>query len=172
MQDLIKLRNANVALWNHMNQPKTGPEVPIGHDHTFPIIVELVDTIMEMQDVAKFLLEVSIEHEDALEEAQEALTARNEIDVMQLDVGAPKSEQEELLNKKNRADDEYMALHRAQIALGDKVTALKKQLAGKIAPAILQLDLIAASCNVELYNNVPAFFNAFAKQNGLLGVEI
>lgn len=188
MQDLIRLRNANVTLWNHMNQPKTGPEVPIGHDHTFPIITNLVDTMQEMQDEAAKLLQLQVQHDNALEVEQKALEEKQHL----IDHHA-KMKAEPVMVKNDDGEEEdpdytqaledagaeaeeantvFQKLHTVRAEIGDQLIALKKRLAGKLAPAILQIDLIAASTGIELHAAVPSFFNSFAKEHGLVGVEV
>lgn len=184
MNDLIRLRNANLTLFNHQRMQaaqkavgwKEGdqplPEVPISHDDTFPILVTIVDVMQEMQDEAKALLEFSTEHEDARAEEADLLAAKHKVMDIELDDTASESDREDLENRQNAADDEYQKAHTLRAALGDKVVAAKKNMLAKLSPIILQLDLVAASCGLELYNNVPAYFNALAKQSGLLGVEV
>lgn len=182
MLDLVRLRNANIMLWNHMNQPKTGPEVPIGHDNTFPIISGLVDTLQEMQTEAKALLQIEIEHDDALGVEKNALDnlniARDADPLIDLKGKAKKDEKEiEAAHAVHdeavaEADKAFQAAHNGRAALGDQVVHLKKRLAAKLAPAILQLDLIAASTGIELHAAVPSYFNSFAAEKGLVGVNI
>lgn len=189
MQDLIRLRNANVTLWNHMNQPKVGAEIPIGHDHTFPIITNLVDTMQEMQDEAAKLLKLQVQHDDALDAEQKALEEKQhyfdhhaEMKAEPVMVKNDDGEEQEHPDyvqaledagaEAEEANETFQKLHTVRAEIGDQLIALKKRLAGKLAPAILQLDLIAASTGIELHAAVPSFFNSFAKEQGLVGVEI